>query len=105
MSRQSKISRSSGSNSFNNPSAPGIHNFRIGLSESTERQHNPLRIPFLEYRIADLTLQLSSAIQENNNLRSQVAALQDQLVAVVSILNNIEEFSNNDQPSVNEQSS
>ncbi|CAG8762929.1 25457_t:CDS:1, partial [Dentiscutata erythropus] len=67
MSRQSRTSKSSGNNSFNNR----IHNFRIGLSESTERQPNPLRIPFLEYRIADLTLQLSSVIQKNNDLTQE----------------------------------
>ncbi|CAG8803068.1 1821_t:CDS:1 [Dentiscutata erythropus] len=88
--RPSRISRSSGNISFNNPSAPGIHNFRIGLSESTEQQQNPLRAAFLENQISCLALQhysviqelhsrLSSLTQENDNLRSEVAALKDQM--------------------------
>ncbi|CAG8834359.1 3944_t:CDS:1, partial [Racocetra persica] len=43
-----RTSRSSGNISFNNPSAPGIHNFRIGSSEPTEYQPDSLRNAFLE---------------------------------------------------------
>ncbi|CAG8571259.1 hypothetical protein C2G38_2192968 [Gigaspora rosea] len=118
---RTRISRSSGNISFNNPSAPGIHNFRISLSESTEQQPNSLRVAFLEYQIARLTLQHSSVIQENNNLysrltsltqendnlRSKVAALKDQMEiqeVALSISNKefFEEFFN-EQFSVNGQ--
>ncbi|CAG8532277.1 9603_t:CDS:1 [Dentiscutata heterogama] len=126
--RPSRISRSSDDISFNNPSAPGIHNFRIGLSEPKEQQ-NPLRVAFLEYQISCLTLQHHSAIQENNslhsqlssltqqndNLRSEVAALKDQIKikedqmkiqeVALSISNKefFEEFFLNDQSSANGQ--
>ncbi|RIB15202.1 hypothetical protein C2G38_1597924 [Gigaspora rosea] len=76
---RTRISRPSGNISFNNPSAPGIHNFRISLSESTEQQPNPLRVAFLEYQIACLNSRLSSLTQENNNLRSEVATLKAQM--------------------------
>ncbi|CAG8632566.1 14013_t:CDS:1 [Racocetra fulgida] len=124
MAQQRRVSRSSANISFNNPSAPGTHNFRIGSSEPTEHQPDQLRVAFLEYQIADLKFQnsfviqennnlrsqLSSFIQEHNNLRSQVAALQD-LVEVqqiaISISNKefIEEFSfNSDQISADDKS-
>ncbi|CAG8774036.1 15475_t:CDS:1 [Dentiscutata erythropus] len=119
--RPSRISRSSGNISFNNPSAPGIHNFRIRLSEPTEHQPNPLRVAFLEYQNAGLTLQHSSVIQENNNLRSrlsfliqeinnlrsEVTELKDQMKvqeAALSISNReFEEFFLNGPFSVNDQ--
>ncbi|CAG8740252.1 3896_t:CDS:1, partial [Racocetra fulgida] len=70
---------SSGNISFNNPSAPGIHNFRIGSSEPTEHQPDPLRIAFLECQIAGLTSQYSSVIRENIDLRSENIDLRSQL--------------------------
>ncbi|CAG8571242.1 4209_t:CDS:2 [Gigaspora rosea] len=70
---------SSGNISFNNPPASGTHNFRIGHFEPTEHQPNPLQAAFLEYQIAEL-FRSFFLIRENNNLRSQVAALQDQVV-------------------------
>ncbi|CAG8702062.1 2337_t:CDS:1, partial [Dentiscutata erythropus] len=57
------------------PSAPGTHNFRIWPSEPTKHQPNPLQITFLEYQIAELKLQHSFVIRENNNLRSQLSFL------------------------------
>ncbi|CAG8633424.1 9890_t:CDS:1, partial [Dentiscutata heterogama] len=110
--RQSRTSKSSNNISFNNPSAPGTHTFRIGPSEPTEHQLNPLQIAFLEYQIAELKLQhsfviqennnlrsqLSFLIQENNNLRSQAAALQDQVEIQQVVISNKEfigEFSLN----------
>ncbi|RIB15201.1 hypothetical protein C2G38_2143692 [Gigaspora rosea] len=115
---RTRISRPSGNISFNNPSAPGIHNFRISLSESTGQQPNSLRVAFLEYQIACLTLQhtsviqdlhsrLSSLTQENGNLRSKIAALKDQMEiqeVALSISNKEffeflnEQFSVNGQP-------
>ncbi|CAG8762925.1 25456_t:CDS:2, partial [Dentiscutata erythropus] len=68
-------SKSSSNISFNNPSAPGTHNFRIGPSEPTEHQPNPLQIAFLEYQFAELKLQHSLVVQENNNFRSQLSFL------------------------------
>ncbi|CAG8795958.1 25620_t:CDS:1, partial [Dentiscutata erythropus] len=68
--RQSKVSKFSSNISFNNQSAPDTHNFRTGPSEPTEHQPNPLQIAFLEYQIAELKLQHSFVIRENNNLRS-----------------------------------
>ncbi|CAG8688951.1 4172_t:CDS:1 [Racocetra persica] len=122
--QQRRVSRSSGNISFNNPSAPGTHNFRIGSSEPTERQPDHLRIAFLEYQIADLKFQNSFVTQENhnlrsqhsffiqeiNNLRSQVTELQYQVKVqqvAISISNKefIEEFSfNSDQISADDKS-
>ncbi|CAG8808709.1 20901_t:CDS:1 [Racocetra persica] len=115
--RQRRTSRSSANISFNNPSAPGIHNFRLGSSERTEHQSDPLRNAFLEYQNSfviqennNLRSQLSSFIQEINNLRSQVTELQyqvevQQVAITISNKEFIEEFSSNgDQISADDKS-
>ncbi|CAG8841975.1 24863_t:CDS:1 [Gigaspora margarita] len=90
--RRSKNSKSSGSNSFNSPSAPGTFSFRLESNNSIipSGSNNPVISPLDPFlRISNLEYQLSLHIQEINQLRISKLSSDQVIITLCQVVNDL----------------